>query len=953
MTERQGPASAFVIESTGNPAPFYVFLPVTSFVAAPGSAVGDVDLSWSNPAHPEFQKVIIRRKTGGYPTDPSDGALVYDGNQESTTDSGLPTGITYFYSAWAYDVWNIPSSAALTSSEPLPPDTTAPGPVTSFTATPGPANIQLDWVNPTDPDFAGVVIRRRDDMYPTSETDGVLVYDGSGTEVLDSGLDHTKTYYYAAFAYDAPIQGPPPNYSTPAQVSESPNQAYPTEVRVLEKGLIEALTEAIGEQDTEIGGHRLTRLTAVANEGDTSIAVEATEGWPETGAIGIDGVKYSYAGKTFTSFTGLKHIAAGAEVTGCATQHRNDSPVVDTTKAWSAIEQLRRALLVEYADGDNLNVIGRNLGVNRLPLFRTDDQFREVVKAMAYNPKGTFYGLDLAMKGIVGEGNYEIYEDLLQYNNTVLIRLQNAAITDDISAGKSFMQSLEYDDLEPALGKDTLEVSTEPITVQSVVLSDLDELFDFRTMIPSAVTYPYYPGATPASAFAYTGTATEGSVVYPVTGGGYTIFDLSGVSAQSALYEMDGPKGARVVPESKLMASALIQFPTGHGLTVSDLDQCHVHIHDGSKQIGVGVRSSLSPVPIIGLYKPGDTAHQGSTVTLANDTWYEVTVWKRGEDWVELFVDGQLISRVAYSVFDSTGSHKVVFGSDPAGTGPIFHIKQLGMDIHTPRDYWSVEHASGITATGTPERFDSGKADYFTTDDEGKRLDIFGSGVANAYGGNNNGSWLIDSLPGGSPSQDVDLVGADHEDAEVESANPTRITVKTDDMFTFPDDLGKKITISGSSLGNDGTYVITKLLKEGTLEDLAGFDTEIPQKTNVCECSTATFVSETGLDWHLIPNMVTESGLEWRLSDAGSFSGTTITLREALWVAGLIMGIRYTDVLSAQVLEDTSVANTLIQDDPEVLYEYYPFYINDPLGILQAYLVTVTAAGVIPDFEIV
>ena len=194
MTERQGPGSFFEIESTANPPPFYVFLPVTSFVGVPGSAVGDVDLSWVNPNHPEFQKVVIRRKTGGYPTSPTDGALTYEGTQESVTDSGLPTGITYFYAAWAYDIWGIPSSAALTSSEPLPPDTTAPGPPTNFISTPGPANISLTWDNPTDPDFTGVVIRRKEGSYPTSYLDGVLVYDGAGESVIDSGLDHTKTY---------------------------------------------------------------------------------------------------------------------------------------------------------------------------------------------------------------------------------------------------------------------------------------------------------------------------------------------------------------------------------------------------------------------------------------------------------------------------------------------------------------------------------------------------------------------------------------------------------------------------------------------------------------------------------------------------------------------------------------------------------------------------------------
>ena len=42
-------------------------------------------------------------------------------------------------------------------------DTTAPGDVANFNATPGPAQITLTWTNPTDTDFAGVMIRYRTD----------------------------------------------------------------------------------------------------------------------------------------------------------------------------------------------------------------------------------------------------------------------------------------------------------------------------------------------------------------------------------------------------------------------------------------------------------------------------------------------------------------------------------------------------------------------------------------------------------------------------------------------------------------------------------------------------------------------------------------------------------------------------------------------------------------------
>lgn len=718
-------------------------------------------------------------------------------------------------------------------------------------------------------------------------------------------------------------------------------------------GLLDVMTEVIGEQDAEIGGFRLTRLTSITGEGDNSIGVEVTEGWPDAGSIGIDGIKYSYTGKTATSFTGLTYISAGVVTAGCAISHRVESPVVDVSRVWSEMEQLRRSLFVEYAVGDELNVIGRNLGVNRLPLFRDDDQFREVVKVLAYNPKATIFGLDLVLTGIVGAGNYEIYEDLLQYNNTIFIRISSAAVEELISAGKSFLQSVAYDTLGGTQDELDLPGASVPITIEGVTLLDLNELFDLKAALPSAVTYDYYPGVgAPGNAFAYTGSETEGAVMSNPSSA-YLKF-LTVTPGGSALYEMDGPKGARIVPESNVAVSTLVRFPTGHGLALTELAQWYIHIHDGQKIIGVGTGASGGGAPILGLYKPGDAVFQGSTVTLADDVFYEVTVWKRGEDVVELYVNGQFISRIDYSVFAADANHQIEFGANPTSGTREVHLKQIGMDIHTATDYWSDVYTAGETfAAPNSTKFDSNIAGYFLAADVGKRLDIWNSAVTNPSGGNNNGSWVVASLPV-TPGPEVLLLGPAHTGAVVVTANPTRITVKSENAFTFPDDLGKKVVISNSAMGNDGTYVITKLLKEGTFEDLvADFDTEISQTTTICECVTATFVSEIDLDWKLTPNMIVETGLDWRLSDAGTLASLALTLRNGLWVNGLIMSIRFTDVLSAQILENSSVSNTVIQTTPSVLYEFYPFYVSDPMGIIQAYITTIVAAGVIPEFEII
>ncbi|HOX30264.1 MAG TPA: hypothetical protein P5080_04280 [Candidatus Paceibacterota bacterium] len=81
-------------------------------------------------------------------------------------------------------------------------DMTPPANVSYFTATGFENQIELNWVNPTDLDFSGVLILRSDQFYPADRESGVPVYDGGGENYVDKGLESGKTYYYAAFAYD-------------------------------------------------------------------------------------------------------------------------------------------------------------------------------------------------------------------------------------------------------------------------------------------------------------------------------------------------------------------------------------------------------------------------------------------------------------------------------------------------------------------------------------------------------------------------------------------------------------------------------------------------------------------------------------------------------------------------------------------------------------------------------
>ena len=92
-------------------------------------------------------------------------------------------------------------------------DTTPPGPVTGLTATPTATSVALSWTNPTDSDFAGVMIRRKPGTTaPASPTDGSLVTTTSTatTSYIDGGLNAAATYTYALFTFDQVD-----NYDTP------------------------------------------------------------------------------------------------------------------------------------------------------------------------------------------------------------------------------------------------------------------------------------------------------------------------------------------------------------------------------------------------------------------------------------------------------------------------------------------------------------------------------------------------------------------------------------------------------------------------------------------------------------------------------------------------------------------------------------------------------------------
>lgn len=96
------------------------------------------------------------------------------------------------------------------------PDTTAPAPVPTFTATGGNTIVTLNWTHPPDGDLVSVKIKRSTNTFPTWTT-GTEIYNGPALTRTDTGLTNNRRYYYSAFAIDG--KG---NYSAAATASATP-----------------------------------------------------------------------------------------------------------------------------------------------------------------------------------------------------------------------------------------------------------------------------------------------------------------------------------------------------------------------------------------------------------------------------------------------------------------------------------------------------------------------------------------------------------------------------------------------------------------------------------------------------------------------------------------------------------------------------------------------------------
>jgi hypothetical protein len=700
-----------------------------------------------------------------------------------------------------------------------------------------------------------------------------------------------------------------------------------------------------------IPGTVASPLSTRSSKAVVVIPVETTLNWDSSGIVSIEGIVYHYTGTTVTSFTGVTHIAGGISRPGVFKIHRDEAPVVDLNRSRNAIDLVWRAMLVDYAEEEYLDALGRNHGVSRTPYLTGDDTtFRKVVKALSYNPRGTIYGMELALDALVGAGNHEIAEDLISNPCTVYISLVGSASSTLVSKGKAFIKDVES---QPATSNTTVDVSRTPIAVGSVRWKDENLVTQTQTQKPSAVSLDEYDGDTGRQAWDFIsaggGSEANNVILQPVTTDSGCIEFTTAVDNNDALYRHFM---ARIQPESNALLEVVATIPVGVNIHAAEANQAALAIFDTTKGIGAGCIQIDAANFGVGLSNPiAGTLLAGSAVTLAKGTYHTIAIHKTGQNDVELHVNGIIVQTATYASFPASGGYKMEFGIliNPPTNNPFFRVRQVAMFARTLTDYWNARASAGQVAAANPTRLNDAGFNDFQTTDVGNALSITGG---TASSGINNGRFVVASRVSATA---VELTGAQQTKADIGSDKLTVTVPLTGYQFQYPDDIGKKITVSGSSLGNDGDKVIGSLLSQQSgnhdLATLPGGGPSLSsfrETTNICKVTVAFASAETDVDWLVKPVFVNEGpGLNWEMSDACSFSGATLTLRQALPIGAgsytRVLDILFSDVLSAQVLLDTTIKN--------LLDAYYPFYIADPLGFVRAYLDAITAAGVIPDFE--
>lgn len=616
----------------------------------------------------------------------------------------------------------------------------------------------------------------------------------------------------------------------------------------------------------------------------------------------------------------------------------------------SAMSRLRRALLTGFATEEELDRIGRNLGVSRLPGM-SDETYRCLLQTMPYLPKSTVYGLELLLECLFPGGGATVYEDLVNFPNKVFILIDAIQAGTNVFEGKAFMFSTGADVTPPTdpasptpgltLGRGRRQLQTSsstsqvtaagpPVTVQDILQVPTLQLLPM-TVLPSA--------ATPAWTFV------------PDADSGPVEADVFSLAANGSLQHTpdtapsdDGGRYKRAIVPDNLDRSVVRLGAFWRGIPPGTVTGRPFALLIDDEAIGrqyglfwgsAAISLGNSPVTaVVSSSLAGDfPAFDGS--------WYyveieRVTVGDR--HLISARVDGRLVfSEVDSALFAVSALNEAAFGFvRNAGDSQTWTVQwdQVRLEVETWRNHWNLARRDGAFS-GTNARLTSAAA-LFLAGDVGRKVRILTPGTGPQR---NLGIWQASAFNG---AGDITLTGVTYADqATVVTESGVNYIDSLDPLFT-PDDRDKKIQLTGSVLGNNTISPHRTIL-------------EVISSRRV-RVSGAAFVAEVGLDWAFVPwdgatigQFAAATGMQWEVINTGSAAGAVLTVRDLFPAASTAVELAYTKVLSAQVLRNEFVQNEgSAAVAPDV---YYPFYVFDVDRSTRQLMDEVTAAGVLPAYQ--
>lgn len=169
-----------------------------SYLHETSVAMTTISLEWNMGVN--ATRSVVRRNSTGSPTPPStpqSGVSVYNGSNNYATASSLTPNVTYNFSVWSYN----PDSTFFSDGNSTDSATTvesADSPSNLNVLATNDTRITLSWTKGAD----YTTILRKTGSYPTSVTDGTIVYNGSGNSYNNINLNPATHYYYRAWGWN-------------------------------------------------------------------------------------------------------------------------------------------------------------------------------------------------------------------------------------------------------------------------------------------------------------------------------------------------------------------------------------------------------------------------------------------------------------------------------------------------------------------------------------------------------------------------------------------------------------------------------------------------------------------------------------------------------------------------------------------------------------------------------